>query len=75
MPLTLNGVSASALAELLGIHLKTRSLEYFAASAPSPEATKRRVFDILNGRVQMVSLRVADELCTLAGRPDWLQLL
>lgn len=63
------------LAQLLREHLKYRTLEYVAASAPKPEAFKRRVFDIVNGKSKTVSLRVADEISIVCGRPDWLAYL
>lgn len=75
MPLTVNGIPATKLAELLREHLKHRTLDNFCASAQRPESAYRRCYSILHGETQMVSLRVADELCLLAGHPEWLPLL
>lgn len=63
------------LAELLREHLRYRTIENVAASAPSPDAFKRRIYDILHGRQATVSLRVADEISIICGRPDWLAYL
>lgn len=68
-------MNVQPLAELLRAHLKHRTLENVAASAPNPEAFKRRVHDIIHGKSSSVTLRVADEIATVCGRPDWLQLI
>jgi len=62
-------------AELLREHMKHRTIEQVAASAPKPDAFKRRVYDILHGKSRTISLRVADEIACVCGRPDWLQLI
>lgn len=75
MALTKSGILASDFAEILEEHFRYREFEREAASATSPDAFKRRVYDILHGKCHMVSLRVVDEISTACGRPDWLALL
>lgn len=68
-------MNPAPLAEALRQHLRDKSLEYVAASAPSPDAFKRRVYDILHGKTNSVSLRVADEIANVCNHPEWIAVL
>lgn len=68
-------VRVEPFAQLLEDHLRHRTLEWVAASAPKPEAFKRRVSEIIHRRQDFVTLRVADEISTICGHPEWLALV
>lgn len=72
MALTRGGYSAYEMKEILIEHFLYRTIEREAQSAVNPEAFKRRVYDILHDKVDRISLRVADEIATACGHPEWI---
>lgn len=63
------------VAELLCDFFRHRSIESVAWQAAKPEALKRRLYDILHGKTETVTLGVVDEIFVACGHTEWLQLL
>jgi hypothetical protein len=63
---------SSEVAELLGEYLRYRELRDVA---PTDSTLYRRIYDIMHGKTQTVSLSVFDQLCVATGHLEWLQII